>query len=621
MNTVTSTRMRKIWMEGQSPQDSGKTVSSASSAGAENASLLKSDALPCRASGGGDPFAGSDAFFISKSDPSVDFRTHPAQQACEAKCHSSASTGSGAPAPADARDFDKGFKPVSDSHPFRRDLTLRHGRYAEDTRRPFCCRHGPNADKDFVGKGANDDEDDISSLIDNARLELQIEEEEEEEVKQNLQLLMSRQQRQDTDAYGLRGADGFQSTIENYRGSFFGPDMERISSRGPVTCSSAGRTERDLSADGKKGAMEHFRQNDSDPNSQLDTNVDSSPEESERQVLFILRKSTVNHHLSQDLHQSQDLQQDNVIGSTSYSAFSQPSNNWRNTPQPSYSVARAGTTSGGSSTSQDDGRGSFPDDAGHRATTCSSATTSLTADVSNKGLSTPRGREAERDAHHSDSSPFNVGLQTSAGPRIDNSYSSQCADETAYNGHDETEQRSSSVEVLAPADPFKNSPSKIRILGSKSYSEAYAASQQVSEDGTQGREGSGDQVLVPQGQSSRPKTDGGGPKDSNRKPVVVSVRPLSHAARRGHHSYLTQRHGNRHRQCQSKSHSNRHRQVVQLFFLPLNFCAFFLSFFLSFSPFPFVRLLFAVVLMLLTLLCRRRCRKINFVFAAVSSLL
>ena len=633
MNTVTSTRMRKIWMEGQSgPQESatGQTATSgpAVNAGAENTSFAKGDTLSGRASsgcggvgvgggvgggggggsggdgggggggGGGDPFTGNDVFFTHKSDPGADFRTQAAQQVCDARSHLPTTTtggGGSGTVPAEPRDLDKGFQPAPDAHPFRRDPAFRPGRYAEDFagRRPFCSRQGTGAEKDLVSKGPHEDEDDISSLIDNARLELQIEEEEEEEVKQNLQLLLSRQQRQNSGggggaapSYGPGGADGLQAAApETCRGSPFTPDADGLGRRGSASCPStiaaAGRTpELDLPVDGKKNpARERFRQSDSEFSSSVpDANVDSSPEEPERQVLFVLRKSTVNHHLSQDL------QQDDVIGSTSYSAFSQPHGSWRGASQPGYSLARAGVAcSGGGSSSptrQDEGRCSFPADAGHRATTYTSTTSSLHSDGSDQGLCAPRVREAERErglAHQSsEGAAFTSGFLTSSGPRADSSSypsSLQCAEESCFNGHSETEPRSSSAEVLVPMDPFKNSPSKIRILGSKSYSEAYAAtttttttttpnnSQPISDGGSQ-RDGGGDQVLPPQGQSGRAKADGGGLKDSNRKPVVVSVRPLSHASRRGNHSYLTQRHSNRHRQCQSKSHNNRHRQVV-----------------------------------------------------------
>ena len=563
MNTVTSTRMRKIWMDGQAAHDSGQTVGSAASVGAEN-SFLQGDLLSSRASGlggGGEPFTENDDFFTRINDPNADYRARAAQQACESSSHLSANS-CPRPVQTDTRHTDKGFHPMSDNPPFGRYPTLGHSQHASDTRRPLCSRHRLHADKELVHKNPNEDEDDISSLIDNARLELQIEEE-EEEVKQNLQLLMRRQHRQDASAYDLGGADGLQPTTESCRGLPFRLDTEGSSSRNSIGFS-ASRPERDLTVGGKKGAMEHFRLNDSEPSPRQDTKVKSSPEEPERQVLFVLRKSTVNHHLSQDL------QQDDVISSTSYPAFSQPPGNWRTTLQPSYSAAQANATNGYSAR-QDEGRCSFPADAGHGATACSPTRSPLTADNSDQGLNIPRGRDVEQDTRHSDSSTFNGGFLTSdGGPRVDSNYSLQCADETGFNGHCEKEPRSS-VGTLGPGEPFNNSPSKIRILGSKSYSEAYA----TGEDACQ-REGCGDQALVSPGQSSRSKADGGGSRDSNRKPIVVSVRPLSHAARRGNHSYLTQRHSNRHRQCQNKAHSNRHRQVRHVsafdFLLPLVAC-------------------------------------------------
>ena len=212
---------------------------------------------------------------------------------------------------AEPRDLDKGFQPAPDAHPFsarppaNRPGPLLRGLHGRGV--PSAPRQGTGAEKDLVSKGPHEDEDDISSLIDNARLELQIEEEErgggEAEPAALAEPAAAARQRQRRRwrcgcGWGrafLRPpgrADGLQAAApETCRGSpFTTPDADGLGRRGSASCPStiaaAGRGLRNWTCrrtGRKSAARERFRQSDSEFSSAVpDANVDSSPEEPER---------------------------------------------------------------------------------------------------------------------------------------------------------------------------------------------------------------------------------------------------------------------------------------------------------------------------------------------------
>ncbi|PVD36378.1 hypothetical protein C0Q70_03360 [Pomacea canaliculata] len=93
---------------------------------------------------------------------------------------------------------------------------------------------------------------------------------------------------------------------------------------------------------------------------------------------------------------------------------------------------------------------------------------------------------------------------------------------------------------------LKNTGGKIRILGSKSYAEVYSESAALlyPDDASMGDKKKDKECSPARAEGKdteeKGKAEQGGQKDSKKKPVVVSVRPLSHATRRSAHSYLTQ---------------------------------------------------------------------------------
>ncbi|XP_025084229.1 uncharacterized protein LOC112558164 isoform X2 [Pomacea canaliculata] len=152
-----------------------------------------------------------------------------------------------------------------------------------------------------------DDDDDIAELIDSARIEMQLEEEEEQEEKQRMQLLIYQLEQSQKQApvpgeshvvEGQEVSDPLRETrdLEESGGSC------QASADNEVSCPDA------LEEAQRQEMFHHFQQQQQQLSSEraeaLDVECEAELLENERQVRFVLRRSTVNHHLNQDLQQN-----------------------------------------------------------------------------------------------------------------------------------------------------------------------------------------------------------------------------------------------------------------------------------------------------------------------------
>nr|KAG5707237.1 hypothetical protein BaRGS_000011 [Batillaria attramentaria] len=170
-----------------------------------------------------------------------------------------------------------------------------------------------------LGKPCDDEDDDIASMIDNARLEMQMEEEEEEEANQRLQMLLyQQQQKTDFTQHQEQETEGPQTDSQPAP-----PEELNVEGHTSNGCRAQGDeknvpVEKDDSQNVHSELLKHYQHYDSEAGEQPEETSESNFE-SERQIRFVLRRSTVNHHLSQDLQQSPVTAADSILSRPSYS--------------------------------------------------------------------------------------------------------------------------------------------------------------------------------------------------------------------------------------------------------------------------------------------------------------
>lgn len=408
-----------------------------------------------------------------------------------------------------------------------------------------------------------DDDDDIAELIDSARIEMQLEEEEEQEEKQRMQLLIYQLEQSQKQApvpgeshvvEGQEVSDPLRETrdLEESGGSC------QASADNEVSCPDA------LEEAQRQEMFHHFQQQQQQLSSERaeceDAECEAELLENERQVRFVLRRSTVNHHLNQDLQQNivatGDSSSTTSSSSSSFTSFSHAFHKWQKAYQ---TESRA---------SSDDGDERL-----------SGLTVYVTPALGSFASPLPLHPSEQEGMSEVSELKYrlNVDKKTSFSSSLANAVEDD--DEEFSAGHFLTEEEC--FENTNDNDKYvynspkmgallKNTGGKIRILGSKSYAEVYSESAALlyPDDASMGDKKKDKECSPARAEGKdteeKGKAEQGGQKDSKKKPVVVSVRPLSHATRRSAHSYLTQRHGSRHRQTQHKAHANKHRQVRAL---------------------------------------------------------
>ncbi|KAK7497831.1 hypothetical protein BaRGS_00010965 [Batillaria attramentaria] len=385
-----------------------------------------------------------------------------------------------------------------------------------------------------LGKPCDDEDDDIASMIDN---------------QQKTDFTQHQEQETEGPQTDSQPAPPEELNVEGHTSN--GCRAQGDEKNVPV--------EKDDSQNVHSELLKHYQHYDSEAGEQPEETSESNFE-SERQIRFVLRRSTVNHHLSQDLQQSPVTAADSILSRPSYS--------WQRPARRLYQLAQNSTTE------------TIPDVTDDRNHVTSSEVSAMVTTSNSCPIFVPI-EKAQDEFESGDFFRLKVPFQVD---NCDKNSDKQrrhgrfglCVEE---NKSDEPEnpKPSNACPFSGPSSEssqsfsfdsgniLKHNTGKIRILGSKAYSEAYAsAGKPEQKDGAVSKAGSTDQQMrdpVEAGDDEgRGKADSSSQKDGAKKPVVVSVRPLSHAARRSSHSYLTQRHTSRHRQPQGKLHANRHRQ-------------------------------------------------------------